>query len=359
VGGSIWETASGELTRSLEIGDDLQPPLFSPDLSLVVALPAVGEPEAVLLLDGASGDSLGPVYTSGPGASQFAFSPDGKLMAVIGRDLSIQLWDVGLQRFIERRFSHAATDLHSFEFSPGGDLLAAAVENLILVWGIASGGEPRLLEGHTEPVTCLAFNTDGRTLFSGGTDNQILQWDLETGEVVRALGSLRTDVVVLAVSPDGGLLASGSNSVEYDQQGENPAYEHAPIRLWDIPTGEFLRGFDYSDVLSLEFSPDAGAWLAAQLTIEPGLIDVQTGHKIQILPEISSFVTNLAIHPGGRLLAFGDNRVIHLWDVAARERVLTIQGNTSQLYRVAFSPDGKFLAASGADGVLRLWRLDD
>jgi WD40 repeat protein len=39
--------------------------------------------------------------------------------------------------------------------------------------------------------------------------------------------------------------------------------------------------------------------------------------------------------------------------------VLTIQGNTSQLYRVAFSPDGKFLAASGADGVLRLWRLDD
>jgi WD40 repeat protein/heat shock protein HslJ len=356
VGGRVWETASGKLARSLELGANLQLPIFSPDLRFAVALPAVGEPDAVLLWDGVSGESMGPIYTSGPGARQFAFSPDGKSMAVVSSDLSIRLWAVALQDFIERKFSHTATDLHSLAFSPDGDRIAAADGNNILLWDSFSGGEPHILESHAEPVSCLAFARDGRTLFSGGADNQILQWDLETGEVIRALEGLRTDVISLAVSQDGSLLASGSNSVEYDRQGENPSYEGTPIRIWDAGTGEYLRGFDYLDVLSLEFSPD-GDWLAANLTIDPALIDVRTGHQAQMLPAEANG-TNVAVHPGGRLLAWGFGREIQIWDVAAGDVVFSIQGNTSQLYRVAFSPDGRFLAATGADGVLRLWRLE-
>jgi uncharacterized protein with WD repeat len=243
-------------------------------------------------------------------------------------------------------------------FSPDGSLLAVADGSDILFWETALGGEPRRLQGHTEPVNCLAFARDGRTLFSGGRDNRLLQWDLQTEQLLRTLEGQRTGVVALAVSPDGDLLVSGSESVEYDQQGENPAYEHQPIRIWDAHTGELLRGYDYLDVLSLEFGPD-GSWLAAQLTIDPGLIDVQTGHHIQSLPnEGYPFVTNVAVHPGGRLLAMGQGQDILLWDVAARQVVLSLKGNQNELYFLAFSPDGRFLATTGVDGVLRLFQIE-
>jgi WD40 repeat protein len=39
--------------------------------------------------------------------------------------------------------------------------------------------------------------------------------------------------------------------------------------------------------------------------------------------------------------------------------VLTAHGNTSKLYDAVFSPNGSLLAATGADRVLRLWRVKD
>jgi WD40 repeat protein len=38
--------------------------------------------------------------------------------------------------------------------------------------------------------------------------------------------------------------------------------------------------------------------------------------------------------------------------------VLTLNGNQNQLYRVAFSPDGRWLGTTGVDGALRLWQVE-
>jgi WD40 repeat protein len=345
------------LVSSLEIGDGFYDPLFSPGLRYAAVLPLLRDPDAVFIWDGASGQARGPIFESRLVGS-FTFSPDSALLAVVVLARRIELWDVATQRIVERSFAPAATELGRPVFSPDGRWLAAPDGDDILLWETALGGEPRRLQGHNDHVNCLAFAGSEPSLFSGGSDNRLLQWDLQSGQPERSLEGLRTDVMALATSPDGSLLISGSQSVEYDQQGENPAYEHKPIRIWQADTGELLRGFDYADVISLEFGPE-GEWIAAQLTIDPGLIDVQTGHHLQSLPnEGSPFVTNVAVHPSGRLLALGVGQEILMWDVAAGQEVLRLTGNQNQVYRVEFSPDGRYLAASGVDGVARVWEVE-
>src|SRR5262249_57277405 len=58
----------------------------------------------------------------------------------------------------------------------------------------------------------------------------------------------------------------------------------------------------------------------------------------------------------GRLLAAaGDDRVIHVWDTAEWKKQAILEGHRKQVVELSFSPDGPLLASSALDGTTRLW----
>ncbi|MGW3266217.1 WD40 repeat domain-containing protein [Streptomyces sp. NPDC001056] len=66
----------------------------------------------------------------------------------------------------------------------------------------------------------------------------------------------------------------------------------------------------------------------------------------------------MAFSPDGRTLAadVADGTIL-LWDIATRTSTATLTGQTNSVQSVAFSRDGKTLAAGSADGTTQVWKL--
>jgi WD40 repeat protein len=64
----------------------------------------------------------------------------------------------------------------------------------------------------------------------------------------------------------------------------------------------------------------------------------------------------MAFSPDGKLVAAGETEgSIYLWNRASGRRIRRLVGHIGPCQAVAFSPDGKTLASGGMDGIVRLW----
>lgn len=75
-----------------------------------------------------------------------------------------------------------------------------------------------------------------------------------------------------------------------------------------------------------------------------------------IIAAHSDLIHDLAFSPDGKILATtGYDRLIKLWDVETGKELRTLKDHSDSVYGIAFSPDGKLLASAAADRAVKVW----
>ncbi len=340
------------------------------------------------------------------------FSPDGSLLATGTESGRIETWQVSDWTLLNHKLIHNSA-VYSLAFSPDGlTILSGGGDNLVRLTRTADLKPLQVLKGHTNKVNQVTFSADGQYIASASADQTAHIWRLSDWYERTLRSSNRFEVNQVLFTPDGGTLissrtdgvlqlwsvASGQLLLTQEAHPHSQAREDegdysdsSIVGLALTPDGgrlitntpRDLKVWQFSDwavsftlesavshsgqVTALEFSRDGGtlftggsdgsviAWEASSGKLKQAMQkdEKHVGHNDRVLLlAVSGDGTRLASAAPG----YKDSSVL-IWNT--QNGRLQKELSAPKTSSLAYSPDGKLLAAGTEEGAICIFRTRD
>jgi len=357
----IWDARSGSVVASLgDYQDKLWRVRFSPDGRL---LAAASWGRAVRFWDGRSYQYAGTIDVSDHGMRDIAFSKDSRMVATAALTGVLRLWNIEQLRPMFHTVRDNERETLTGRYSPDGSrFVTGARDRLARVYNVDERGKMALACSveHEDWVRSVAFSPDGALVASTGTyggraDNVLRIWRASDCRVERTVSAGPAVVLRIAYRPDGKQIAWATRGGELWVQDLEGA------------AGPRMLGRRAATIYGLAYSPDsrllitAGQGRNAEKAVAAW--NLQTGAVTELYGEREVFFT-VAFSPDGRFLAAGADKgtqsEIVIWQLPALDapaRRLYIRGGASA--GMHFSAEGNLLAVGSDARSLSIWSVPE
>ena len=353
----VWDVSSMEEVKRIP---------YSADASVAGIVASAGRPSVTFLSNGKLAASTSKRITisdlasdrvlSSMNAASLSLSPNGHramssdsatdpLLPGTARIWELPAWIETGRAAHQREVSLVAlSDIYAASSTLGGDVLLTD----------AVTGAP-LKRWQVPGLKAMTFSPDGEELYTVGRKAQV--WSTPEGDLVRDLIDLPPVVGAVDVSPDGRLLAiEAGNSVDF-QTSRKDIF----AILLDLKSGVEIARYAHSGMShEVAFDPRGRYLAVAAVDHSVGLLSLPDGVEVTRLadPEGSiSETTKVAFSRDGRYLAAATGRRTQLWDLDSMQRVAQM-ALPAEISDLDFSPDGRFLFALAKDGG-HIWPLGE
>ena len=307
---------------------------FSLDGQTVVT----GDTAGVLRLWMQAGGSLLRTWTGHEGeVMALAFAPDGELITA-GSDGSLRWWDAASG--VEIRTVATGAAVNGMAVSPTGDLIATiGADDVVRLWNARTGEPAGDVSLNGVAITALAFSPTGDSLALGGVDGSLYLWNVTAGTLAENWDAHSGAVRALAFHPEARFLVSGGDDAE--------------SKVWALPSGDLRLALPTGPVNALSLSSNGYTLAVGGPGRDVELWDAEGGGRQAVLSGHQGSIEGLAYSEDGMVLASGANdTTARLWRLAPRAMELITLDGYVVVDGVHVPPGYRSIAPLGSDGLV-------
>lgn len=239
----------------------------------------------------------------------------------------------------------------------GARVVVGTATGALVLLDAGTGAELARVAAHEQALTDVKLDAKGLRIATCSFDRRVKVWDAATLALVAEFTGHDFPVGGVVLAPD---LTWAASSSYRRPEGAVEGIVHA----WSPRDGSLLRTLSggRKPLVDLALGPD-GASLAAASWDFCAFVWRPAGGEPTRLPFPDEGLYNaadgVAWSPDGKLVAAcGRDRTARVFDATSGALVATLRGHVDAVAKLAFSPDGTQLATASADGTARLWKAE-
>ena len=275
-----------------------------------------------------------------PVVTDVSLQPNGSLIAIVGDDHHVCLYDQRQDRYIEHLEKH--TDwVRTAKFSPDGkQLVTAGNDRQIYFWDSSNWNTPVAFRTHREAILGSAFSPNGERVGVVGFERKARVYSNQ-GMIIHELECPCADMHSIGFSPDGRWIAAG---------GRNGS-----IRLWDAATGKTTTEFKAHQkrIRSLEFVSNQEI-VSAGDDQQVRVTNFNQPEQARVLPRVAAKLYCIKVLSNGLLATGGSDNKIRIWRLNNLTQLGTLEGHTGTV--TSLDAQNSQLVSGSYDTQVRLWQ---